>query len=88
MGVLKQQNNAPMEVADQVCIIYAVTNGYLKDIRVDQIKEFEARLCEFMENRHPNVLSAIRTTGKLEKDTEEELKTALGELLTEFVVTA
>ena len=88
VGVLKQQNNAPMEVADQVCIIYAVTNGYLKDIRVDQIKEFEARLCEFMENRHPNVLSAIRTTGKLEKDTEEELKTALGELLTEFVVTA
>ncbi|MGM9668876.1 MAG: F0F1 ATP synthase subunit alpha, partial [Faecousia sp.] len=88
VGVLKQQNNAPMEVANQVCIIYAVTNGYLKDIRVDQIKEFEARLCEFMENRHPNVLSAIRTTGKLEQDTEEELKTALGELLTEFVVTA
>ena len=37
-----------------------------------------------MDNRHEDVLSAIRTTGKLEKDTEEALKSALGELLVEF----
>ena len=84
VAVLKQKNNAPVEVAHQVCIIYAVTNGYLSSITVDQIPEFEKRLYEFMDNRYENVLEAIRSTGKLEKDTEETLKTAITELLTEF----
>ena len=84
VGVLKQKNNAPVEVAHQVCIIYAVTNGYLNDLDVSVIPAFEARLFEFMENNHSEVLTAIRTTGKLEKDTEEGLKAALNELLVEF----
>jgi F-type H+-transporting ATPase subunit alpha len=83
--VLKQKNNAPVEVSHQVCIIYAVTNGYLNNIDVDKIPEFELRLREFMDNSQYNcVLTAIRTTGKLEKDTEENLKAALNELLVEF----
>ena len=83
--VLKQKNNAPVEVAHQVCIIYAVVNGYLKDIELDQVPEFEKRLQEFMENsRYVTVLETIRTTGKLEQETEEQLKAALTELLTEF----
>ena len=86
VAVLKQKNNAPVEVAHQVCIIYAVTNGYLNKLDVEQIPEFEKRLFEFMENsRYQSVLTAIRTTGKLEKDTEESLKAALDELLVEFV---
>ena len=85
VAVLKQKNNAPVEAAHQVCILYAVTNGYLNKIGVDKIPEFEQRLYEFMDNRHSNVLTAIRTTGKLEKDTEEALKAALSELLVEFV---
>jgi len=85
VAVLKQSNNAPVEVAHQVCILYAVTNGYLKDIAVAQIPEFEKRLYEFMDNRYASVLEAIRTSGKLEPATEEALKAALGELLAEFV---
>ena len=86
VAVLKQKNNAPVEVAHQVCIIYAVTNGYLKNVPVDRVAEFEVRLREFMETgSHYRVLEAIRTTGKLEKDTEEELKAALTELLKEFL---
>ena len=84
VGVLKQKNNAPVEVAHQVCIIYAVTQGYLNDIDVERIPAFEARLYEYMDNVHPEVLTAIRSTGKLEKDTEEGLKAALSELLVEF----
>ena len=85
VAVLKQKNNAPVEVAHQVCIIYAVTNGYLNDVDVDKIPEFEVRLREFMDNSQYNsVLTAIRETGKLEKDTEESLKAALNELLVEF----
>ena len=84
VAVLKQKNNAPVEVAHQVCIIYAVTNGLLNSIDVDQIPEFEKRLYEFMDNRYENVLQTIRTTGKLEKDTEEALQGAIKELLREF----
>ena len=58
----------------------------LKNIDVDQIPEFEKRMQEFMDNRYSNVLEAIRTSGKLEKDTEESLKAALTELLSEFQV--
>ncbi len=84
VAVLKQKNNAPAEVAHQVCIIYAVTHGYLAGIEVDKIPEFEKRLNEHMDSRHYGVLEAIRTSGKLEKDTEEALKAAIEELVAEF----
>ena len=86
VAVLKQSNNAPVEVAHQVCILYAVTNGYLNDIEVDKIAEFELRLREYMDNNHMDVLSAIRTTGKLEQETEDALKAALEALLKEFTI--
>ena len=84
VAVLKQKNNAPVEVAHQVCIIYAVTNGYLNSISVDQVPDFELRLYEFMDNRYADVLQTIRSTGKLEKDTEAALQGAIKELLKEF----
>ena len=84
VAVLKQKNNAPVEVAQQVCILYAATNGYLDAIAVSQVPEFEVRLQEHMENRYPQVLEAIRGTGKLEPETEQSLKTALSELVAQF----
>ena len=84
VAVLKQKNNSPKEVAQQVCIIYAVTKGYLTSIPVDQIPEFEKRLEEHMENLHSDVLEAIHSTGKLEPETEEALKKALEELVAQF----
>ena len=84
VAVLKQKNNAPKEVAQQVCIIYAVTHGYLNDISVERIPEFEKRLEEHMDNFHSGVLETIRTTGKLETETENSLKAALSELVSQF----
>ena len=84
VAVLKQKNNAPKEVAQQVCIIYAVTHGYLNSIDVDRIPEFEKQLEEHMDNFHSGVLDAIRSTGKLETDTENALKAALSELVSRF----
>ncbi len=85
VAVLKQKNASPKEVAQQVCIIYAVTKGYLNEIPVAQIPEFEKQLEECMDNQYPQVLSAIRSTGKLEPETEETLKSALEELTKRFV---
>ena len=84
VAVLKQKNNAPVEVAQQVCILYAATNGYLDSIAVSQVPEFEVRRQEHMENRYPQVLEAIRGTGKLEPETEQSLKQALSELVAQF----
>ena len=84
VAVLKQKNNAPKEVAQQVCILYAVTHGYLNGIDVEKIPEFEKLLETHMENNYRSVLEAIRTTGKLETDTENTLKGALDELVAQF----
>ena len=84
VAVLKQRNGSPKEVAQQVCIIYAVTHGYLNSIPVEKIPEFEKQLEEHMDNYHAHVLEAIRTSGKLETETENGLKAALDELLSRF----
>ena len=84
VAVLKQKNNSPKEVAQQVCIIYAVTRGYLTNISLDQVPEFEKRLEEHMENLHSDVLESIRSTGKLEPETEQQLIKALEELVAQF----
>ena len=84
VAVLKQKNGTPKEVAQQVCIIYAVTHGYLATIPVEQVPEFEKRLEEHMDNYHADVLEAIRSSGKLETDTETALKAALDELVAQF----
>ena len=83
--MLKQKNNDPVEVAHQVCIIYAVTHGYLNTIPVEKIPEFEDRLFRFLDDSQYNsLLTAIRQTGKLESDTEEALKAALTQLVSQF----
>ena len=87
VAVLKQKNNAPVEVAHQVTILYAVTHGYLAQVPVERIGAFEDRLFRFMEQKHSHVLEAIRSSGKLEPETEEQLKAALDALLKDFLVT-
>ena len=84
VAVLKQKNNAPVEVAHQVCILYAVVNGWLNTLEVDKIPEFERRLSELMETRYEKALISIRETGKLEEAAEESIKEALQLLLSEM----
>ena len=84
VAVLKQKNGTPKEVAQQVCILYAVTHGYLTRIDVEKVPEFEKQLEEHMDLRYPQVLETIRTTGKLDTDTERTLQKALEELEAQF----
>ena len=82
--VLKQKNNAPVEVAHQVCILYAVTQGYLKNVEVPKIAAFQQALFDTMDARYFEALEAIRTTGKLEQTTEVAIKQAITEVLQQF----
>jgi F-type H+/Na+-transporting ATPase subunit alpha len=63
--VLKQKQYAPVEVEDQVVAVYAVTKGYLDEVPVERIAEFEQGLAEHVRTRHGELLGEITATGKL-----------------------
>ncbi len=83
--VLKQGRNAPVKVEHQVCIIYAVVNGYLKDIEVSNIGEFEKELYEYLDTTRPEILQSIVETKELTKENEEALKNALSVFVEKFL---
>ena len=83
--VLKQNRSHPIAVEDQVCIFYAVTRGFLKDVEVTDVAEYEDGLYERMSAQHAHVLEAIRTTGDLSKETEEALRAALEAYTKDFL---
>ena len=83
--VLKQNRSHPIAVEDQVCIFYAVTRGFLKDVEVTDVAEYEDGLYERMSAQHAHVLEAIRTTGDLSKETEEALRAALDAYTKDFL---
>lgn len=77
MEILKQPQYQPIPVADQVMIIYAAINDYLVDIEVEHIKAFEKEFREFMSTQHPQIAKAIMETGKLDEETELQLKAGI-----------
>ena len=82
--VLKQDKSTPIKVEDQVVIIYAVVNDYLKDIPVNKIKEFESELYSYMDSQGSDIISEISKTKDLSKETEEKLKAALTKFVEDF----
>ncbi len=83
--VLKQKRNRPVAVEDQVCIFYAVTHDFLKEVKVSDVAEYESGLYERMEAQHSDVLNAIRESGQLSKETEEALRQALESYTRDFL---
>jgi hypothetical protein len=61
----------------QVMSIYAVTNGYLDDIPVDDAKRFEEELLQYLETRHAEIAKHIATEGTLPDEVEGKLKAAI-----------
>ena len=85
VAVLKQGRNTPVDVAHQVCIFYAVINGYLKDVAVEQVPEYEQDLYAYVNDHCYSVLENIRTTGLLSKEDEAALKQTLTDYTTQFL---
>ncbi|MCC6772733.1 MAG: F0F1 ATP synthase subunit alpha [Gemmatimonadaceae bacterium] len=72
--VLKQPQYAPMPVEQQVMIIYAVSNGFIDDVPVAGVRDWERGFLEYMGAQFPQVGDAIRKDKVLSKDTESALK--------------
>ena len=85
--VLKQNRSAPVPVEKQVAILYATIHDYLVNVKVADVAEYEKSLYEYLDNDAAGaaVMDTIRTTGNLDKDTEEQLKTVLTRYTESFV---
>ncbi len=75
--VLKQDQNSPLEVEEQVVIIYAVINNFLASIPVDKIKQYQKDLIDNIKANKPEILDGIKNEKVLSPENEEALKSVL-----------
>ncbi len=75
--VLKQPQYEPLSLGQQVAILYAGAEGYLDDVPVEKVADFERALHEQLQATAAGVIEAIERTGEVEGDTEEQLKAAI-----------
>ena len=71
--LLKQDQYSPLTVAEQVVTVFTGVRGYLDDVDLNKIKNFEKDLLEKIKSDKPEILENIKSSGKLEKETEQSL---------------
>lgn len=77
--ILKQGQYAPLSVARQVIVIYAGIKGYLDDVPVDRVSDYEAELFRYIENHHDSIFTLIEEKKVLDDEVEGLLRKALEE---------
>jgi F-type H+-transporting ATPase subunit alpha len=83
--ILKQDKNSPVPVEKQVVIIYAVINGYLDRVKVEDVARYEKELYSYLDVKGLELLESIRKTGKLEDESVQMLKDLLDGFGKEFL---
>ena len=84
MELLRQPQATPYEVEDQVCSIWAGTNGYMDDIEVKDVHRFETEMLEYLHS-HTGVPAKIKQTGLFDSETEQELKAGVEKFRSGFL---
>ena len=69
--LLKQDQYSPMTVAEQVISVFTGVKGYLDDIEIGKIKQFENDIIEKIKSEKPEIIESILSSGKLEEETEK-----------------
>ena len=82
--LLKQPQFSPMPFEEQTVSIFAGTNGYLDDVAVNRVTDYEEQMLSYMRSEHAGVLETIRTTGKFEDDTKNKVVDALKAFAKQF----
>ena len=77
--ILKQPQYEPASLEQQVSIIYAAISGFMDDVPVANVAEFEAGFHKYMQTNHPDIVSKIAETSDLGDDVVEGLRKAIGE---------
>ena len=81
--ILKQGENQPVRVENQIAIIYAGTNGLLMSVPVEEIKAFEAEFVDYLNNKHADTMQAL-SAGKIDDDIKAVLEGAITELTARY----
>jgi F-type H+-transporting ATPase subunit alpha len=84
--VLKQPPYSPLSAEKQALIIFAGNEGFLDDMDASNVVRFEAELYPFIEASYPQIFESIRSTSKIDDDTNALMKKALEEFKTSFIV--
>ena len=82
--ILKQPQYSPYPVEDQVMAIYTAVKGYLDDLEVEQVVDFEHQLIAFLHSSHPEIGASIVETKKLTDENEAALRAAIEEFKTRY----
>jgi F-type H+-transporting ATPase subunit alpha len=82
--ILKQGQYVPMSMENQVAILYAGTNGYLDDVPVEKLKEWEDKFHAYLKSESTGVLVQISKEKELKPEIEENLKTAINDFKASF----
>lgn len=85
MELLKQPQYTPYTVEEQVVSIWAGTNGFLDDVPLDLVHEFEKGLLDYVRH-NSDVMDTIAQTGQLGKETGEALRAVVGEFQHSFLI--
>jgi F-type H+/Na+-transporting ATPase subunit alpha len=75
--LLKQPQYKPMAVDQQVMVIYAATQGFLDDVPVNRVQEFQNAFLGYVDASAPGVRSALAGKPELTKEVEDQLRAAL-----------
>ncbi len=79
MEVFKQPQYSPIPVEVQVAVIWAVQNGYVDKVQVERVKEFKAKLTDFLTTQKVDLLAEIGKKKALSDELKAELKTVVDE---------
>ena len=83
--LLKQPQSSPMNVEEQVAVVWAGTNGHLDDVPVEDVRRFESEYLDFLRREHSGLFSSIVESGKLSEDAEGELESSMTAFKKQFV---
>ncbi|NLM69238.1 MAG: F0F1 ATP synthase subunit alpha [Firmicutes bacterium] len=84
MEVLKQPQYKPMPVEDQVLILYALNNDYLKDIELSRILKFQNDLIKYVDSHAAHIKDEIRETGEISDELEKEIDAVIAEVKKQY----
>ena len=77
--LLKQNQYSPMTVGEQVIAVFSGVKGFLDDVELSKIKDFEKNVYDLIKSSNPEIIDTINSTGKLDEETEKKLKLAIEE---------
>jgi len=84
--ILKQNQYVPMSVEKQVVIIYAGLNGYLDNVALDKVSQFESEFLEFVTMNKQSIFDEIQNSNKLDEKNEKDLKNTLDDFMKNFSI--